>query len=148
MFYTEPGYHQRGRGVFNVDRYPLQRGRGLGGIFASLLRKVLPYWRSFVRTAAESGKRFIKSDLGKEIIADTMDSAANAAVSALLNENPQEAKQIMKNSLKRSHDKSKRVATKIAKEKLEQVLIDKGRKRRMRQKLILSKKVGQSLLDL
>ena len=96
MFYAEPGYHQRGRGVFNVDRYPLQRGRGLGGIFASLLRKVLPYWRSFVRTAAESGKRFIKSDLGKEIIADTMDSAANAAVSALLNENPQEAKQIMK----------------------------------------------------
>ena len=39
MFYIEPGYHQRGRGVFNVDRYPLQRGRGLGGIFANLLRK-------------------------------------------------------------------------------------------------------------
>ena len=141
MFYIEPGYHQRGRGVFNVDRYPLQRGRGLGGIFANLLRKVIPFGKSFARTAVVSGKKFIKSDLGKEILSDTIDSAASAAVSALLQENPEAAKQIMKNSLKRSHEKSKHVATKIAKDKLEQVLIGKGRKRK-------SEKKRQSLLDM
>ena len=123
MFYSEPGYHQRGRGVFNVDRYPLQRGRGLGGIFANLLRKVIPFGKSFVRTAAVSGKKFIKSDLGKEILSDTIDSAASAAVSALLQENPKEAKEIMKNS--------KKVATKIARDKLDQVLIGKGSKDKM-----------------
>ena len=37
MFYSEPHHLQRGAGVFNVDRYPLQRGRGLGGVFANLL---------------------------------------------------------------------------------------------------------------
>ena len=95
MFYIEPGYHQRGRGVFNVDRYPLQRGRGLGGIFANLLRKVIPFGKTFARTAVVSGKKFIKSDLGKEILSDTIDSAASAAVSALLQENPQGAKEIM-----------------------------------------------------
>ena len=141
MFYIEPGYNQRGRGVFNVDRYPLQRGRGLGGIFANLLRKVIPFGKSFARTAVVSGKKFIKSDLGKEILSDTIDSAASAAVSALLQENPEAAKQIMKNSLKRSHEKSKHVATKIAKDKLEQVLIGKGRKRK-------SEKKRQSLLDM
>ena len=151
MFYIEPGYHQRGRGVFNVDRYPLQRGRGLGGIFANLLRKVIPFGKSFARTAVVSGKKFIKSDLGKEILSDTIDSAASAAVSALLQENPEAAKQIMKNSLKRSHEKSKHVATKIAKDKLEQVLIGKGRKRKlngMKRKYILPEKKRQSLLDM
>ena len=151
MFYIEPGYHQRGRGVFNVDRYPLQRGRGLGGIFANLLRKVIPFGKSFARTAVASGKKFIKSDLGKEILNDTIDSAASAAVSALLQENPQGAKEIMKNSLKRSHEKSKHVATKIAKDKLEQVLIGKGRKRKLngiKQKYILPEKKRQSLLDM
>ena len=123
MFYIEPGYQQRGRGVFNVDRYPLQRGRGLSGIFANLLRKVIPFGKSFVRTAAVSGKKFIKSDLGKEILSDTIDSAASAAVSALLQENPKEAKEIMKNS--------KKVATKIARDKLDQVLIGKGSKDKM-----------------
>ena len=151
MFYIEPGYHQRGRGVFNVDRYPLQRGRGLGGIFANLLRKVIPFGKSFARTAVVSGKKFIKSDLGKEILSDTIDSAASAAVSALLQENPQEAKEIMKNSLKRSHEKSKKVATRIAKDKLEQVLIGKGRKRKLngiKRKYILPEKKRQSLLDM
>jgi len=151
MFYIEPGYQQRGRGVFNVDRYPLQRGRGLGGIFANLLRKVIPFGKSFVRTAAVSGKKFIKSDLGKEILSDTIDSAASAAVSALLQENPTEAKEIMKNSLKRSHEKSKKVATKIAKDKLDQVLIGKGSKGkilRIKRRYIHPGKRKLTLLDM
>ena len=151
MFYIEPGYQQRGRGVVNVDRYPLQRGRGLSGIFANLLRKVIPFGKSFVRTAAVSGKKFIKSDLGKEILSDTIDSAASAAVSALLQENPTEAKEIMKNSLKRSHEKSKRVATKIAKEKLDQVLIGKGSKgkmNRIKRRYIPPVKKKLTLLDM
>ena len=137
--------------MFNVDRYPLQRGRGLSGIFANLLRKVIPFGKSFVRTAAVSGKKFIKSDLGKEILSDTIDSAASAAVSALLQENPTEAKEIMKNSLKRSHEKSKRVATKIAKEKLDQVLIGKGSKgkmNRIKRRYIPPVKKKLTLLDM
>ena len=57
----------------------------------------------------------------------------------------------MKNSLKRSHEKSKHVATKIAKDKLEQISIGKGRKRKLngiKRKYILPEKKRQSLLDM
>ena len=120
-------------------------------VFANLLRKVIPFGKSFVRTAAVSGKKFIKSDLGKEILSDTIDSAASAAVSALLQENPTEAKEIMKNSLKRSHEKSKKVATKIAKDKLDQVLIGKGSKGkilRIKRRYIHPGKRKLTLLDM
>ena len=46
MFYTEPYHLQKGGGVFEVERYPLQRGRGLGGIFANLLRKIIPFGKN------------------------------------------------------------------------------------------------------
>ena len=59
MFYTEPFHLQRGAGVFEVDRYPLQRGRGLGGIFANLLRKIIPYGKTFVKAATSSGKKVL-----------------------------------------------------------------------------------------
>ena len=98
-----------------------------------------------------SGKKFIKSDLGKEILSDTIDSAASAAVSALLQENPKEAKEIMKNSLKRSHEKSKKVASKIAKDKLDQVLIGKGstgKMKRIKRKYIPQGKRTLTLLDM
>ena len=55
MFYTEPYHLQKGAGVFEVDRYPLQRGRGLGGIFANLLRKIIPYRKTFAKAAASTG---------------------------------------------------------------------------------------------
>ena len=43
MFSTEPNSFQKGHGLFHVDRYPVQRGRGFGGIFANLLRKVITF---------------------------------------------------------------------------------------------------------
>ena len=131
MFYTDPYPVQRGRGIFNVDKHSLQRGRGLGGIFASLLKKVIPFGKSFMKHAASSGKRFIKSDLGKDILNDTIASAATAATSALIEHNPNEAKAIMRESLKRTGNKSKAVVKRIARDKLDQVLTGKGRKRRM-----------------
>ena len=67
MFYTEPYHLQRGAGVFNVDRYPLQRGRGLGGVFANLLRKVLPFGKSFFKAATSTGKKILKSTLAGKI---------------------------------------------------------------------------------
>ena len=66
MFYTEPYHLQRGAGVFEVDRYPLQRGRGLGGIFANLLRKIIPYGKTFVKAATSSGKKFFNQNLVKK----------------------------------------------------------------------------------
>ncbi len=136
MFYTDPYPIQRGRGIFNVDKHSLQRGRGLGGIFASLLKKVIPFGKSFLKHAASSGKRFIKSDLGKDILNDTIASAATAATSALIEQNPNEAKNIMKESLKRSQNKSNVVIKKIARDKLDQVLTGRGKKRKMIKKYV------------
>ena len=130
MFYTEPYHLQRGAGVFNVDRYPLQRGRGLGGVFASLLRKVLPFGKTFFKAAASSGKKILQSELGRDILNDTISSAATAATSALIENNPKEAKSVLLDSLKRSGNKSKNIINKIAKEKLDQVLTGGGGKKR------------------
>ena len=130
MFYTDPYPIQRGRGIFNVDKHSLQRGRGLGGIFASLLKKVIPFGKSFIKHAASSGKRFIKSDVGKDILNDTIASAASAATSALIEQDPNEAKTIMRESLRRTGNKSKAVVKRIARDKLDQVLTGKGKKRK------------------
>ena len=117
-------YHplQRGRGNFHVDRFPLQRGRGLGGLFASMFQKILPFGKSFLK----AGKNIIQSETGKSILNDTINSAASAATTALLENNPEEAKQQMIKSLKRSGNKTKHAVGKIAKNKLEKVLTGKG----------------------
>ena len=151
MFYTDPYPIQRGRGIFNVDKHSLQRGRGLGGIFASLLKKVIPFGKSFVKHAASSGKQFIKSDFGKDILNDTIDSAATAATSALIEQDPNEAKRIMRESLKRTGNKSKSVVKRIARDKLDQVLTGKGKKRRKSEKdehLLAKKRKTITLLDM
>ena len=76
MFYTEPYHLQRGTGAFYVYRYPLQRGRGLGGVFANLLRKIIPFGKTFLKSAASSGKKFLQSDIGKDILHDTISSVS------------------------------------------------------------------------
>ena len=130
MFYTEPYHLQRGAGVFNVDRYPLQRGRRLGGVFANLLRKVLPFGKTFFKAAASSGKKILQSELGRDILNDTISSAATAATSALIENNPKEAKSVLLDSLNRSGKKSKNVLKRMAKDKLDQVLTGGGGKKR------------------
>ena len=135
MFYTEPYHLQKGAGVFEVDRYPLQRGRGLGGIFANLLRKIIPYGKTFAKAAASTGKKVLQSDIGKDILNDTIRSAATAATTALLENNPKEAKAMLLDSFKRSGHKSKDVVKKIAKNKLDQVLTGRGAKKRKYKKV-------------
>lgn len=125
MFHTNAAHIQEGRG-FHVDRYPIQRGRGLGGIFSSIFRKLVPFGKSFAKGALSAGKEFVKSDTGKSIIQDTIGSAANAATSALIDNDPEEAKMKMVKSFKRSGKKTKGVLKKIAKAKLEKVLTGKG----------------------
>ena len=112
--------------MFLVDRHPLQRGRGLGGLFASLFRKVIPFGKSFARGALSAGKRFAQSDVGKEIINDTLQSTARAATSAIIDNDSSAAKEELVKSLKRTKMKSEEVAKKIAKEKLDKVLSGKG----------------------
>ena len=148
MFYTHPYHLQRGAGVFNVDRYPLQRGRGLGGVFANLLRKIIPYGKTFVKTAASSGKKILQSELGKEILNDTISSAATAATTALIENNPREAKTMLLDSIKRSGHKSKDVVKKIAKDKLDQVLTGGGRKKRKRMEYRHRKKRQKTLFHI
>ena len=109
-----------------VDRHPLQRGRGLGGLFANLFRKVIPFGKSFARGALSAGKRFAQSDVGKEIINDTLQSTARAATSAIIDNDSSAAKEELVKSLKRTKMKSEEVAKKIAKEKLDKVLSGKG----------------------
>ena len=150
MFYTDPYSIQRGRGIFNVDKYSLQRGRGLGGIFASLLKKVIPFGKSFIKHAASSGKRFIKSDVGKDILNDTIASAASAATSALIEQDPNEAKTIMRESLRRTGNKSKAVVKRIARDKLDQVLTGKGKKRKSEKdnRILKKRRRKTTLLDM
>ena len=149
MFYTDPYHLQRGSGAFNVDRHPLQRGRGLGGVFANLLRKIIPFGKTFLKSAALSGKKFLQSDIGKDILHDTISSAATAASTALLDNNPKEAKNMLLNSFKRSGNRSKDAVKKIAKDKLEQVLTGRGASKRKYRKIEhqhLQKKL-KTLLD-
>ena len=149
MFYTEPYHLQRGTGAFYVNRYPLQRGRGLGGVFANLLRKIIPFGKTFLKSAASSGKKFLKSEIGKDILHDTISSAATAASTALLDNNPKEAKNMLLNSFKRSGNRSKDAVKKIAKDKLEQVLTGRGASKRKYRKIEhqhLQKKL-KTLLD-
>lgn len=113
--------------VFAVNRYPLQRGRGLGGIFANIFKKVIPYGKTFLKGGMKVGKKFINSDTGKEILKDSIDSAAAAAASALIEKNPKEARENIVKSLKRSKGKTIKYAKKIAKDKLEHVLTGKGK---------------------
>ena len=150
MFYTEPFHLQRGAGVFEVDRYPLQRGRGLGGIFANLLRKIIPYGKTFAKAAASTGKKVLQSDIGKDILNDTIRSAATAATTALLENNPKEAKTMLLDSFKRSGHKSKDIAKKIAKDKLDQVLTGRGAKKRKHKKVqhYRHQKRHKTLLDM
>ena len=57
----------------------------------------------------------------------------------------------MKNSLKRSHEKSKKVATKIARDKLDQVLIGNGstgKMKKIKRKYIPQGKRNLTLLDM
>ena len=130
MFYTEPYHLQRGAGVFNVDRYPLQRGRGLGGVFANLLRKVLPFGKTFFKAATSSGKKILQSELGRDILNDTISSAATAATSALIGNDPKEARTVLMDSFKRSGRKSKKAIKKMATDRLDEVLTGGGGKKR------------------
>ena len=120
--------------MFLVDRHPLQRGQGLGGIFANLLRKIIPFGKSFARGAVSAGKRFANSDIGKDIINDTLQSSARAATSAIIDNDQNAAKEEIMKSLKRTTKKSSEVAKKIAKEKLDKVLSGKGQRSVQRKK--------------
>ena len=120
--------------MFLVDRHPLQRGRGLGGLFASLFRKIIPFGKSFARGALSAGKQFAQSDIGKDIINDTLQSTARAATSAIIDNDPSSAKEELVKSLKRTKNKSGEVAKKIAREKLEKVLSGKGQRSVQRKK--------------
>ena len=120
--------------MFLVDRHPLQRGRGLGGLFASLFRKIIPFGKSFARGALSAGKQFAQSDVGKDIINDTLQSTARAATSAIIDNDPSSAKEELVKSLKRTKKKSGEVARKIAREKLENVLSGKGQRGVQRKK--------------
>jgi len=120
--------------MFLVDRHPLQRGRGLGGLFANLFRKIIPFGKSFARGALSAGKQFAQSDVGKDIINDTLQSTARAATSAIIDNDPSSAKEELVKSLKRTKKKSGEVARKIAREKLENVLSGKGQRGVQRKK--------------
>ena len=114
--------------MFIVDRNPIQRGRGLGGLFASLFRKFIPFGKTFAKGALNVGKDFVKSDLGKDIIKDTITSSAQAATDILINNDAKAAKDALRQTLKRSGDKSKQVAKRIAKEKLDKLLTGQGKR--------------------
>jgi hypothetical protein len=112
----------------------------LGGLFSSLFRKIIPFGKSFARGALSAGKQFAQSDVGKDIINDTLHSTARAATSAIIDNDPSAAKKELMKSLKRTKEKSGEVVNKIARAKLEKVLSGNGqrivqRKKKRRKKI-------------
>ena len=131
--------------VFYVDSERLQRGRGLGGILNKLFSRLVPFGKSFAKTAVKAGKDFVKSDVGQEIIKDTLTSSARAASRAILDEDLKGAHEEMIGSLKRSKEHTKDILQKIAKRKLNKILTGKGRVTKYRQ--TYAKKRKRTLLD-
>ena len=112
--------------TFVVNQHPLQRGRGLGGLLSNVLKKIIPYGKTFLKGSVNLGKDFLNSETGKSIIKDSVNSAANAATTALIEKDSKAAKQEIVKSLKRSKNKSANYAKRIAKSKLDKVLTGKG----------------------
>lgn len=108
-----------------------------------MFQKILPFGKSFLK----AGKNIIQSETGKSILNDTINSAASAATTALLENNPEEAKQQMIKSLKRSGNKTKHAVGKIAKNKLEKVLTGKGNVKSKSKRRRKNMKKRISLLD-
>ena len=140
--------------MFHVNSHTLQRGRGLGGVLSNLFRKIIPFGKSLAKTAINTGKQFVQSETGQDIINDTISSSAKAAKHVLLNNDSRKAKQEMIKSLERSGKKSKGLIKKIAKEKLNNVLDGQASKKKKNKNRVLSsktpkrKKKKSSLLEI
>ena len=133
--------------TFVVNQRPLQRGRGLGGLLSNVLKKIIPYGKSFIKGGVKIGKDFLNSDEAKSMIKDTVSTAASAATSALVDKDTEAAKQEIVKSLKRSKSKSSDYAKRLARSKLEKVLIGKGKEKRRKTFKKLTKFKSKSLLD-
>ena len=136
--------------VFVINKNPLQRGRGLSGIFSNVLRKIIPFGKAFLKGGLNMGKDFISSEAGKSILQDSINSAASAATTALLDKNPKEAKEEIVKSLKRSKSKSSNYAKRLAKSKLDKVLTGQGGKKKTKKKknVKIKRYRNTSLLDI
>lgn len=136
--------------AFVVNHNPLQRGRGLGGLLSNVLKKIIPYGKSFLKGGVNMGKEFLNSETGKSILQDSVNSAASAASAALINNDPQAAKQEIVKSLKRSKSKSAKYAKQMAKSKLDKVLTGQGEGKSKKQRKYMKKLTkfkSKSLLD-
>ena len=131
--------------VFYVDSDRLQRGRGLGGILSKLFSRIIPFGKSFAMTAVKAGKDFIKSDIGQEIVKDTLSSSARAASRAILDDDLEGAQNEIRHSLKRSKEQTQDILKKIAKRKLDKILTGKGSVRKRKHNY--SKRLKTTLLD-
>ena len=142
-------YQEITKMVFVVNKNQLQRGRGLSGIFANVLKKIVPFGKAFLKGGLNMGKDFINSETGKSILSDSINSAASAATTALLDKSPKRAKEEIVESLKRSKSKSSNYAKNLAKTKLDKVLTGRGgkKKRRGKKRVKLAKFKSTSLLD-
>ena len=81
------------------------------------------------------------------MIKDTVNTAASAATSALVDKDTEAAKQEIVKSLKRSKSKSADYAKRLARSKLEKVLIGKGKEKKRKTLKKLTKFKSKSLLD-
>ena len=73
--------------MFHVNNQTLQRGRGLGGVFASLFKRAIPFGKTLAKAAINTGKQFAQSEAGRDIINDTISSSAEMFVCPWLNNN-------------------------------------------------------------
>ena len=60
-----------------------QRGKGIGGVFSSLFRNLLPIGKAFVRSSPKIIKNTVKSPLGKKLRRSAKKVAINTAKNLL-----------------------------------------------------------------
>ena len=93
-----------------------QRGKGIGGVFSSLIRNLLPIGKAFVRSSPKIIKNTVKSPLGKKLRRSAKKVAINTAKNLLesgdinktLKKTIEDSKKEVSSALKSSRETRKR----------------------------------------
>ena len=93
-----------------------QRGKGIGGVFSSLFRYLLPIGQAFVRSSPKIIKNTVKSPLGKKLRRSAKKVAINTAKNLLesgdinktLKKTIEDSKKEVSSALKSSRETRKR----------------------------------------
>ena len=99
----------------------LQRGRGIGGVFSSLFRTLLPIGKAVIKSTPKVINRMAKSNIGKQLkksakriaIDTTKDLIRTGDINKAINKTVQDSKKEINNVLSASKTQRKRKSNNI-----------------------------------